>query len=351
MPKHMSLLLNRWPILLLLLPLVRCTDGGSTGKEATREVNVYSHRHYDTDKALFDAFTRATGIEVNLVLADDNEVLARLEREGERSPCDLLITSDAGRLGQARMRGLLRPVRSALLDSVVPAALRDPEGHWYGLTMRARVLAYNRNKVRAEELPTYQALTAPQWKGRLLARSSENLYNQSLMAAFVAHYGPDSAQAWARGVAANFARDPKGGDTDQLLALAEGIGDVALANSYYIGKLMSGDEPERAKAREVIAVALPTMGGSGTHVNVSGAGVARHARHEAEAIALLEFLVGAEAQRAFAEGNKEYPVRRGVAVDPVLASFGTLSPDTLDLAQLGLNNATAVKLLQAAGWR
>ncbi|HQW88118.1 MAG TPA: extracellular solute-binding protein, partial [Flavobacteriales bacterium] len=284
MSKHRTHLLDRWPVLLFLL-FVACTGGGSTGKKADREVNVYSHRHYDTDKALFDAFTQATGITVNLVLADDNEVLARLEREGERSPCDLLITSDAGRLGQARLRGLLRPVHSALLDSVVPATLRDPEGHWYGLTMRARVLAYNKTKVRPEEPPTYQALTAPQWKGRLLARSAENLYNQSLMAAFVAHYGPDSALAWARGVAANFARDPKGSDTDQLLAVAEGIGDVALANSYYIGKLMSGTEPERAKAREVLAVALPTMGGAGTHVNVSGAGVVKHARHEAEAIA------------------------------------------------------------------
>jgi iron(III) transport system substrate-binding protein len=343
-------LLRLLPLLPLLL-LFGCDRGSAGEQQAQREVNVYSHRHYDTDKALFEAFTKATGIRVNLVLADDNEVLARLEREGERSPCDLLITSDAGRLGQARLRGLLRPVHSALLDSVVPASLRDPEGHWYGLTMRARVLAYNKTKVRPEELPTYQALTAPQWKGRLLARSAENLYNQSLMAAFVAHYGPDSARSWARGVAANFARDPKGSDTDQLLAVAEGIGDVAIANSYYIGKLMSSTGPERAKAREVLAVALPTMGGSGTHVNVSGAGLVKHARHEAEAIALLEYLLGAEAQRAFAEGNKEYPVRHGVAVDPVLASFGTLTPDTLDLAQLGLNNATAVKLLQAAGWR
>lgn len=350
MPKHLTVLLSRWPLLLLLL-LMGCAEGGSTGKEALREVNVYSHRHYDTDKALFDAFTRATGIRVNLVLADDNEVLARLEREGERSPCDLLITSDAGRLGQARLRGLLKPVHSALLDSVVPAALRDPEGHWYGLTMRARVLAYHKDKVRAEELATYQALTAPRWKGRVLARSAENLYNQSLMAAFVAHYGSDSALAWASGVAANFARDPKGSDTDQLLAVAEGIGDVAIANSYYIAKLMSGNEPERAKARAVLGVALPTMGGAGTHVNVSGAGVVKHARHEAEAIALIEHLLGAEAQRAFAEGNKEYPVRRGVAMDPVLASFGALTPDTLDLSQLALNNATAVKLLQAAGWR
>lgn len=349
MPKHLTVLLSRWPLLLLLL--MGCAEGGSTGKEALREVNVYSHRHYDTDKALFDAFTRATGIRVNLVLADDNEVLARLEREGERSPCDLLITSDAGRLGQARLRGLLKPVHSALLDSVVPAALRDPDGHWYGLTMRARVLAYHKDKVRPEELATYQALTAPRWKGRVLARSAENLYNQSLMAAFVAHYGSDSALAWASGVAANFARDPKGSDTDQLLAVAEGIGDVAIANSYYIAKLMSGNEPERAKARAVLGVALPTMGGAGTHVNVSGAGVVKHARHEAEAIALIEHLLGAEAQRAFAEGNKEYPVRRGVAMDPVLASFGALTPDTLDLSQLALNNATAVKLLQAAGWR
>ncbi|MBK8339959.1 MAG: Fe(3+) ABC transporter substrate-binding protein [Flavobacteriales bacterium] len=339
------------PTLLLLPFLVAC---GSLGTDpdaaAAREVNVYSHRHYDTDAQLFEAFTAATGIRVNLVMADDDEVLTRMEQEGANSPCDLLITSDAGRLGQARMRGLLQPIKSAELESNIPAFLRDPEGHWFGLTMRARVFVYNKNKVRPEQLDDYKDLTRPEWKGRVLVRSSENLYNQSLLAAMVAHYGSEAALAWAEGITANMARTPKGSDTDQLLAVAEGIGDVAIANSYYVGKLMSGTEPEKAKARETLAVAFPRMGPFGTHVNVSGAGVARSAKHLPEAIALLEFLVSEEAQRLFAEGNKEYPVRPGSLAE-VLQRFGTLDPDTLDLAQLGLNNATAVKLFDRAGWR
>ncbi|MBK6752782.1 MAG: Fe(3+) ABC transporter substrate-binding protein [Flavobacteriales bacterium] len=341
------------PLLLLLPFLSACGTPGAAPTDDTpaKEVNVYSHRHYDTDAQLFKAFTAATGIRVNLVMADDDEVLTRMEQEGANSPCDLLITSDAGRLGQARMRGLLQPIRSAELERNIPPFLRDPDGHWFGLTMRARVFVYNKNKVRPEQLTDYNDLVRPEWKGRVLVRSAENLYNQSLLAAMVAHFGTETALAWATGITVNMARTPKGSDTDQLLAVAEGIGDVAIANSYYVGKLMSSSEPEKAKARENLAVAFPHMGPYGTHVNVSGAGVAKSAKHLAEAIALLEFLVGEEAQRLFAEGNKEYPVRPGVAVADVLQRFGELTPDTLDLAQLGLNNATAVKLFDKAGWR
>ncbi len=340
-------------LLLALLPvlLVGCASDGPEKTEQPKEVNVYTHRHYDSDKALFEAFTAKTGIAVRVVQAGDDELMARLEAEGNRSPCDVLITADAGRLGLASARGLLQSVKSAKLEAAIPSWLRDPEGQWYALTKRARVLAYRKDRVDPATLGTWDDLTAPRWKGKVLVRSSENVYNQSLVAAMIAHDGAEKAEAWATGVVANMAREPKGGDTDQLLALAEGIGDVAIANSYYIGKLMNSTDPAHQAARERIAVAFPTMGTHGVHVNVSGGGVARHAPHLEAAIALLEFLSETEAQALFSEGNYEYPVKPGVAWSPTLLGFGTFEADTLNMAALGRNNAAAIKVFEAAGWR
>lgn len=315
-----------------------------------REVNVYTHRHYDTDKQLFEAFTAKTGIKVNVVESGADEVLARMEQEGANSPCDVLITADAGRLGLAKSRGLLRATQSDKLNAAIPAQYRDPEGQWYGLSMRARVVVYDKSKVKPGEITTYADLTKSRWKGKVLVRSSENVYNQSLLAAMIAHAGPDAAKTWAEGIVANMARTPEGGDTDQILALAEGLGSVAIVNSYYVGKLMASDEPEKQKAKASIAVAFPSFGSSGTHVNISGAGVARHAKHEAEAMALLEFLVSDEAQSLFAEGNKEYPVKTGIPIAAELSAFGTFIADSLNLEALGRLNADAVKIFDAAGW-
>ncbi|MCC7503154.1 MAG: extracellular solute-binding protein, partial [Flavobacteriales bacterium] len=290
------------------------------------------------------------------------------EAEGQNSPADIIITADAGRLGLARQRGYLKPVKSTILEAAIPAHLRDPEGHWFGFTMRARVFAYDKNKVKPEELRTYADLTKPRFKGKVLVRPADNVYNQSLVAAMVAHDGPEKAQAWCAGVVANMARDPKGSDTDQLLAIGEGQGEVAIVNSYYIGKLLTSTDPARQKAREAITVVMPTLkgipyydlgdlsmtphlDGIGTHVNISGGGVAKHAKHEAEAIKLLEFLVSDEAQRLFAEGNMEFPVKAGIPAAQVLQGFGAFTPDTLDLSELGRNNAAAVKVLEAAGWK
>ena len=243
------------PLLTAALLLGACSGNeqpATTPDPGPAAVNVYSHRHYDTDKALFERFTRETGIPVNLVMADDDEVLARLEQEGASSPCDLLITSDAGRLGLAAERGLLQPSGDAGLDALVPAHLRDGQGRWYALTMRARVVAYHKDKVDPATIATYDDLTRPDWKGRLLVRSSANIYNQSLVSALVAHEGREKALAWCQGIVANMAREPKGGDTDQMLALAEGQGDVAIVNSYYAGKLLTSDEPEKQAAAQVI---------------------------------------------------------------------------------------------------
>jgi iron(III) transport system substrate-binding protein len=339
-----------------LLLLAACGTAGEPTENDTpvhmeQEVNVYSHRHYATDEQLFKLFTERTGIKVNVVQAGDDELMARLEAEGAKSPADLLITADAGRLGLATLRGLIRSVSSGTLEQNIPAHFRDPEGHWFGLTMRARVFAFNKEKVDPDHLATYADLTRPEWKGRVLVRSSENVYNQSLVAAMIERHGPQAAEEWCKGIVANLARDPKGGDTDQLLALAEGIGDVAISNSYYIGKIMAGTEPERQRAREVLGVVFPRMHGYGTHVNVSGGGVTRHAPHPENAIKLLEFLSSDEAQAHFADGNKEYPVKKGVPVPKELQAFGEFTPDTLNLAVLARNNSQAVKIMTAAGWR
>ncbi len=344
---------------ILLFPLLAlgCGEPASVPSEETtlptgpREVNVYSHRHYDTDKGLFAAFTEKTGIKVNVIEADDDDVLERLEQEGANSPCDVLITSDAGRLGLAKSRGFLQASTSEVLNANIPANLRDPEGYWYGLTMRARVIAYNKEKVKAGAITTYADLVKPEWKGKVLVRSSENVYNQSLLASMIAHDGPEAAKAWAAGIVKNLARAPKGNDTDQLLALGEGLGTVAIANSYYIGKFMASDEPEKQKAKTLIGVIFPMNGAHGTHVNLSGGGVAKHAKHVAEAIALLEFLSGDDAQRSFAEGNKEYPVKVGAPIAPELEAYGTFQRDNLDLEVLGRLNADAVKIFDEVGWR
>lgn len=364
---------RKWSWALPLL-LVACA---APEKKDEKVVNVYTHRHYDTDKQLFADFEQKTGIKVNVVMAEDDELLSRLEAEGANSPADVIITADAGRLGLAKQRGFLKPINDSVLEANVPAHLRDPEGNWFGFTMRARVFAYDKNKVKPEELHTYNDLLSPRFKGEILVRPSENVYNQSLVAAMIAHWGADSAQKWCEGIVANMAREPKGSDTDQLLAIGEGLGSVAIVNSYYIGKLMKSDDPARQKARNAIAVALPMIGsaplsadsidigegvhhwissegvnfGLGTHVNISGGGVAAHAKHEANAIELLRFLSSDASQAAFADGNMEYPVKPGIPASAVLQSFGKLTPDTLDLSMLGKYNADAVKVLTAAGWR
>jgi len=348
-----------WKTALLFVPAFLFGCGAPAPDTNDRVVNVYTHRHYDTDKEIFARFTAETRIAVNVVMAEDDELLSRLEAEGANSPADIIITADAGRLGLARQRGYLKPVKDSVLEANIPQHLRDPEGHWFGFTQRARVVAYDKNKVRPEELRTYTQLCSPRFKGEILVRPSENVYNQSLVAAMVAHWGADSARKWCEGVVANMAREPKGSDTDQLLAIGEGLGSVAIVNSYYIGKLMKSDDPARQKAKNAIAVALPlleqatdTAGRSiGTHVNVSGGGVAAHAKHEANAIALLRFLSNDASQAAFADGNMEYPVKPGIPATAILQGFGILVPDTLDLSLLGRYNAEAVKVLSAAGWR
>jgi iron(III) transport system substrate-binding protein len=314
-------------------------------------VSVYSHRHYESDQELFRRFTEATGIEVKVVTASADELITRLEAEGAASPADVLITVDAGRLHRAKERGLLQPVDSEVLRANVPAHLRDPEGYWYGLTRRARVIVYARDRVQPGEITRYADLADERWRGRVLVRSSDNIYNQSLLASLIAHEGEDAARAWAAGVARNMARPPSGSDTDQAKAVAAGVGDVAIVNTYYVARLMGSADPEARRVGERLGVVFPEQDGRGAHVNVSGAGVTAHAKNRENAIRLLEFLSGDEAQRVFAEANHEYPVKPGTEPSAILRSWGEFRADTLNLAVLGELNSAAVRIFDEVGWK
>jgi iron(III) transport system substrate-binding protein len=325
--------------------------GGAAGQAGGGVVNVYSHRHYDIDQQLFAQFTAATGIRVNVVTGSADELITRLQTEGASSPADVLITVDAGRLHRARERGLLQAVRSAVLEETVPSRYRDPDGYWFGLTVRARVLVYARGRVDPESIPTYETLTEPSWRGRVLVRSSENVYNQSLLASMIEHVGEAATQQWAAGLARNLARSPSGGDTDQVKAVAAGVGDVAISNTYYVAKLASSTDPQEQRVYEQIGVVFPNQNDRGTHINVSGGGVTAHAPNRDNAVRLLEFLVGDDAQRLYAEGNQEYPVKPGIPMSTVLASWGEFRAEELSLVRLGELNSQAVMLSDRARWR
>lgn len=318
---------------------------------AAADVNIYSYRKEALIKPQLEAFKKATGVSYNLITGSAGGLLQRLKNEGRNSPADVLFTTDVGRLTRAKKMGLLRPVRSKILETQIPLRFRDPKGYWFGLGIRARAIFYNPARVNPSELSTYEALTDKKWRGRILIRSSSNIYNQSLLASLIHHHGPERAEAWARGMVANMARRPQGGDTDQIRAAAAGEGDIAIANSYYYGRLLAS---KRARDRAVAAnirVFWPNQKGRGAHVNVSGAAITASSRNKADAIRLLEFLVGVEAQKIYAEVGHELPVRPGVALGPIVASMGSFKQDDLPLEVLGKNNAAAVRIFDRVGWR
>jgi len=321
------------------------------GSAIAAEVNVYSHRKEELIKPLFDAFTASTGIKVNLVTGKADALIERMRSEGRNSPADVVLTSDAARLFKSKQRDLLQKVESPALRRLIPARFRDPEGYWFGLSIRARPIFYARDRVDPAELSTYEALTDEKWKGRILVRSSSNIYNQSLLASLIAEQGPEAAESWARGIVANFARKPQGGDTDQLRALAAGEGDIAIANTYYYGRLLGS---ERASDREVaakIAIFWPNQSGRGTHINISGGAVARFAPHREEAVRLLEFLASDAAQEIYAEKDYEFPIRDEVPRSEIVASMGVFKAHELPLDRLGEHNAAALRIFDRAGWR
>ena len=315
------------------------------------EVNVYTHRHYKADQELFAKFQEETGIKVNVVSAKADELIQKMTIEGEQSPADVLITVDAGRLVRAKNKGLLQSVNSESLVKTIPAHLKDADNNWFALTKRARVVVYNPEKVKPEELSTYEALTDAKWKNKILVRSSSNIYNQSLLASIMANDGEEKATKWAEGIVANMARSPKGNDRDQVKAVAQGEGDLAIVNTYYIGKLLTSKNPDEVIAGKAIKIFFPNQEGRGTHINVSGAGVAKYAPNKANAIKFIEFLVSKESQEKFALSNYEYPVNALVETSDILKSWGSFKEDTLSLTKLGENNKKAVLTFDKVGWK
>lgn len=325
--------------------------GLAGGAAAQEEVNLYSSRHYDTDLALYEGFTEDTGIEVNLIEAEADELIERVRAEGANSPADILITVDAGRLHRAEEAGILQPIESEVLNERIPENLRHPDGLWYGLSKRVRPIFYSEERVDPSEIATYGDLADDQWEGRVCIRSSSNIYNQSLVASMIAAKGVEETEAWADGLVENFARPPEGGDTDQITAVAAGECDVAVANHYYYVRLIKSDDPAEQEVAEKVGIIFPNQDGRGTHTNVSGAGVAADAPNKENAIAFLEYLTTEEAQTYFAQGNNEFPVVEGVEPDPVLAKWGDFKTDGVNAAQLGEHNAEAVRLMDRVGWK
>jgi iron(III) transport system substrate-binding protein len=314
------------------------------------EVNLYTYRQEVLIRPLLEAFTKETGIKVNAVYIKEG-LEERLRAEGPQSPADVVLTVDVGRLIWLERNGLLQAAKSPLLEAAVPAQYRHPEGLWYGVSMRARPIMYNPDKVKPEQLSTYEDLADPKWKGRICVRSSGNIYNVSMLSALIAHLGPAKAEAWAKGLVANFARQPAGGDRDQIAAVAAGVCDIAIANTYYLfGMMASKEEKDRATAAKV-KVFWPNQKDRGVHVNLSGAAITKSAKNKEAARRLVEYLAGAAAQKIYAEGVQEYPVRAGVPMSAVVASAGTFKADALPLAKIADHQAEAVKIADRAGWR
>jgi len=315
-----------------------------------QELNLYSSRHYDTDERLYSDFTDATGITINRIEGNADELMARMQAEGANSPADILLTVDTSRLYRAAEMGLLQPVDSAVLEDRIPANLQDTDNLWFGFSQRARIIFYNTETV-ANPPQTYADLTADAYEGMVCSRSSTNVYSQTLMAAMIEHLGTEAAQEWAQGLVENFARDPQGGDTDQLRALVSGECDIAISNTYYFARAIRTEvdglsEEQRAN----IAWVFPDQGGNGAHMNLSGGGVAAHAPNRDNAIAFLEYLASDQAQAYFSAGNDEYPTVVGIEMAPSVAALGEFEADDVDLSAVAQNLATAQEIFNQVGW-
>ena len=322
---------------------------GLSSAFADEVVNVYSARHYDTDMTMYERFTEETGIKVNLIEGSSDALIERIKSEGQFSPADMLITVDAGRLWRAEQEGIFQPVDSAVLSERIPAHLRHPEGEWFGLSKRARVIAHKKDMALPAGFGTYEALANEAFRGKVCMRSSGNIYNLSLMASLIDAHGAPAAEAWAKGVVANFARTPQSNDTGQLKAVASGECTITIANTYYLGRLMASTKPEDKALMANLEIVFPNQDGRGTHVNISGAGVTKYAPNRENAIRFLEYLTSDFAQRLFAEGNNEYPIS-GPTTGPV-AALGEFKRDDLNVSVLGENQTEAVKVYDRAGWK
>ncbi|GLC94961.1 iron deficiency-induced protein A [Cupriavidus sp. TA19] len=329
---------------LLTLPLAAAAQ--------EKVLNLYTARHYQTDEALYANFTKQTGIKINRIEGQEDPLLERIRNEGANSPADVFITVDIGRLWRAQQAGVFAPVKSKVLESRIPANYRDPNGEWFGFSARGRVIAYNKTAVKAGDIANYEDLADPKWKGKVCTRSSGHVYNLSLVSSLIAHDGEARTEQWARGVAGNLARVPKGGDTDQLKAVAAGECDVAISNTYYIARLLKSTKPEDKAVADKLGVVWPNQKSQGVHMNISGGGMLKHAPNKEAAVKFLEYLASDEAQRYFADGNNEWPVVQGVKIsNPALDALGEFKADAINVAELGKYQPQAQKLVDRAGFK
>ena len=325
--------------------LTACGSGGES-----EVVNLYSARHYDVDEELYASFVEQTGIRINVLEGKPDALIERINSEGEESPADVFVAVDAGRLWRAQEADIFQPVDSEVLRSAVPENLREPNGLWYGLTTRSRLLVYNKEAVEPSELSTYEDLADPKWEGRVCVRSSGNVYNQSLVGSMVETIGAEATEEWAEGLVNNFARQPEGGDIDQIKAVAAGQCDVAIVNHYYWARLAKSDDPGDLEAVEKTDLFFPNQDGRGTHVNISGMGLVKNAPNPENGIAFMEFLVSEEAQQVFARSNNEYPVLENVELEPIVAELGEFKVDAVNVSSYGRNNPQVNEIVDRAGW-
>ena len=314
------------------------------------DINIYTHRHYESDKILFKKFTDMSGIKVNVIKGSADQLIQRLQSEGKNSPADILLTVDAGRLVRAKDMGLLEPVSSKILTKNIPEMMRDSENHWFGLSVRARVIAYAKDRIKENELSTYEDLADPKWRGKIVVRSSNNIYNQSLLASLINENGSKNALEWAKSVRKNMARKPRGNDRDQARAVASGVADLAIINTYYLGLLANSSDKADREVAEKLNIFFPNQNGRGTHINVSGVAVTKSSKNKKEAIRFIEFLTQEDNQRIFSEANYEYPLDYNNSKSKIHLKWGRFKADSIDLSILGKNNAEAVKIFDLAGW-
>ena len=322
----------------------------ATSAAADGELNLYSSRHYDTDERLYSDFEDATGITINRIEGNADELRARMQAEGANSPADILITVDTSRLARAKEMGLLQPVESDILEDRIPAYLQDSDNQWFGFSQRSRIIFYDKNDV-AEPPQSYADLADPKYKGQICIRSSTNTYNQTLLASIITHDGEDAAREWAQGVVANMARDPQGGDTDQLRGIVSGECEIAVSNSYYFARAIRKDVDGLSDSLDMIGWVFPNQDGRGAHMNLSGAGVAAHAKNAENAVKFLEYLASDQAQVYFSNGNDEFPAVPGVELAPSVAKLGEFKADEVDLSEVAKNIPAAQKIFNEVGWK
>ncbi|KIC14187.1 Fe(3+) ABC transporter substrate-binding protein [Leisingera sp. ANG-Vp] len=322
----------------------------ATSAAAEGELNIYSSRHYDTDEQLYSEFEDATGITINRIEGNADELIARMKAEGQNSPADVLITVDTSRLTRAKDAGVLQSIESDVLETRVPAYLQDEDNQWFGFSQRSRIIFYDKAEVSSPPL-TYLDLADPAYKGKVCIRSSKNTYNQTLLASIVTHHGAEKAQEWAEGVVANMARDPQGGDTDQMRGIVSGECDIAVANSYYFARSIRKNVKGLSDNRDQIGWLFPSQNTEGAHMNLSGGGVAVHAPNKENAIKFLEYLASDSAQAYFSAGNDEYPAVPGVGLAPSIAALGHFKPDDVNLSEVAKNLPEAQKIFNDVGWK